>query len=283
MSYRWLQRLVGGAVVYDEPTQRPDAGATWRLLSPGGSELATGSCTRDAVATTLSAGAAQGALSLAVTSATGIGVGRAYLLEDEWVTVAAISGTTITLARPLLKSHAVAAAFVSTRLTAQIPGASCTTIYRSCVLWITYAVGAVAQPAVSLELDITRYSLLSGLTLETVRDLDPLIVKRASAGTVWPAVIAAAWERIVASIGLQKSPGGLVGALDLTQPHAIAVQLLVAQQSSGEDARATALDLAARLDALLAAILTSRAFDDDQDGAIESREGFYRTIQITRG
>lgn len=289
MTYRWLQKDVGGSILTDELHERPDASPTFAVLSPSGGSLATGTGSVDSVNTTLNGAASAGATSVVVTSASGIAVGRRYLLTGseesggEWVTVSAISGTTITLARPLRIAHATGASVQGTRITCAVTAAACATIYRGCRVEITYTVSAATRPVLSVEFDVTRYALRTGLTLEHVRDLDPLVLKRASTGTVWPAVITAAWERIVSRIGLQKDPGGLVGAIDLTQPHALQVLLLVAEQSQGEEARATAADLRARLDAELTAILASRAFDDDQDGSVEAHEGWYRTINVTRG
>lgn len=289
MGYRWVQKDVGGTVYTDELFERADASPTFAVLSEDGGSLATGTATVDSVNTTLSSGVGDGAVSLSVTSATGIAVGRRYYLtagEDaggEVVTIAAISGTTLTLARPTLRAHASGAAFYSTRVSCVIPSSACTQVRRGCRVEIAYTVSAAARPVVSLEFDVTRYALRTGLTLEHVRDLDPSVVRKSAKGTVWPALFAMAWERIVSRIAQQKDPGGLVGALDLTQPHALAVLLLVAEQSSDADSIARAEQLRQRLDAELVAILASRAFDDDQDGAVEPHEGFYRTISITRG
>lgn len=283
MTYRWLQKDVGGTITLDEPLARADSGATWVAKSGTGATLATGAVTLDSVNTTLGANVAAGALALSVVSAAGVVVGRKYLVGSEWVTVAAVNGLTLTLARPVLFAQVTTTPFVSTRMSAAIPGSALSTIGRANTVWFTYEVGAVAQPGVTIEFDITRYSLKSGLTLEHVRDIDPLVTRRASQGTVWPALIESSWERMMSRVGLQHSPGGLVGAIDLTMTHSLDVLLMVAQQSVGEEARATATVLAQRLDLELSAILASRAFDENQDGIINPREGFYRTFQVSRG
>lgn len=289
MSYRWVQLDVGGTIYTDELDERPDASPAFAVLSPAGGSLGTGTGSVDSVNTTLSSAASAGATSLTVTSASGITVGRRYLVGGaeesggEWVTVASIASTTITLARPLVRAQASGAAYQGTRVSCAVTAAMASAVYRGCRCEITYTVSAAARPVVSVEFDVTRYRLTSGLTLDHVRDLDPTIVKRAATGTVWPRVIASAWERIVDRIGLQKDPGGLVGAIDLTQPHALAVRLLIAEQSLDPEGIARATELRARLDAELAVHLAARAFDDDQDGAIESHEGFVRTINLIRG
>lgn len=288
MTYRSLQLDVGGTIVTDELDERPDASPTYEVKSESGAVLASGTATVDSVSTTLAAGASQGAQSISLTSATGVTIGRRYLLTGaeivggEWVTIRGLSGTTATLARPLALSHASGASVVSTRVSCAVSAAACASVRRGCRVEITYTVSAATRPAVSVEFDITRYRLTTGLTLEHVRDLDPQLLKRAAAGTWWPAVISLAWERIVARIAQQHDPGGLVGAIDLTQPHAIMVRLIVAEQGASDESRAQANDLRQRLDVELTQLLTSRAFDDDQDGAVESNEGFTKTIILKR-
>jgi hypothetical protein len=61
------------------------------------------------------------------------------------------------------------------------------------------------------------------------------------------------------------------------------MRLIVAEQGASDESRAQANDLRQRLDVELTQLLTSRAFDDDQDGAVESNEGFNRTINLIRG
>lgn len=289
MTYRSLQLDVGGTIVTDELAERPDASPTFAVLSEGGGSLATGTGTVDSVNTTLSAGAAAGAQTITVASATGVTVGRRYLLTGqeiaggEWVTVRAISGTTLALARPLALSHASGASVSSTRVSCAVTAAACATVRRGCRVEITYTVSSATRPVVSVEFDVTRYRLESGLTLEHVRDLDPQLLKRAAPGTWWPSVIATAWERIVSRIAQQHDPGGLVGAIDLTQPHAVMVRLLIAEQGASDESRAHAAELRSRFDAELSLLLSARAFDDDQDGAVESNEGFFKSINLIRG
>lgn len=289
MAYRWVQKDVGGTIYTDELDERPDASPTFSVLTPSGGSLGTGTGTVDTVNTTLTGAAAAGSTSATVTSASGITVGRRYLIGGteetggEWATVTAIASTTLTLARPLVRAQASGAAVQGTRVSCTVTAAMAASIDRACRVEITYTVSAATRPVVSVEFDVTRYRLTTGLTLDHVRDLDPTLAKRAATGTVWPRVLSAAWERIVDRVGLQHAPGGLVGAIDLTQPHAIAARLLIAEQSLDPEGIARAAELRARLDTELTVHLSARAFDDDQDGAIESHEGFVRSIHLIRG
>ncbi len=289
MTYRWLQVDVGGTVYTDELHERPDASPTFEVKSESGAVLASGTGSVDSVDTTTTSGAGAGATTLALTSVTGVAVGRRYFVGDtedaggEVVTIDAISGTTVTLARPLLRSVASGATVYGTRVSCAVSATACASVRRGCRVEVTYTVSSATRPVLSIEFDVTRYALRTGLTVEHVRDLDPSLVRRAAKGTVWPRAIELAWERIVSRIGLQKDPGGLVGAIDLTQPHALAVMLLIAEQSVDAESVQRAELLRTRLDTELTTLLASRAFDDDQDGAVESNEGFVRTINLMRG
>jgi hypothetical protein len=144
VTYRSLQLDVGGTIVTDELDERPDASPAFEVKSETGAVLASGTATVDSVSTTLSSGASQGAQSIAVASATGVTVGRRYLLTGaeivggEWVTIRGLSGTTATLARPLALSHASGASVVSTRVSCAVSAAACASVRRGCRVEITY-------------------------------------------------------------------------------------------------------------------------------------------------
>lgn len=286
---RWIQKDVGGTLFIDGLDERADASPTFTVYGPKGSSLGTGSATVDAVNTTLSSSALAGALSVAVASASNIAVGRNYLIGGtvdtggEWVTVRAISGTTITLARPLVLAKASGVSFVGTRLSVAITASMVTSVARHCRVEVVYTVSAATRPTVTIAFDITRYALITGLTLERVRDIDPIVTKRASEGTVWPRLFDVAWEVLLAAVASQKNPGALVGAIDLTMPHAYAVLRLIAQHDVSEAGIKRMEMLSIAYDNELSKALAAAAIDDDQDGIIEPNEGFYRTVTTIRG
>lgn len=73
--------------------------------------------------TTLSSSASAGTTTLVVTSATGIVIGRQYLLTEdsngvtEWIEVVALNGTTVTTKQPIRNDFTAGAAFQTTRCT----------------------------------------------------------------------------------------------------------------------------------------------------------------------
>lgn len=87
--------------------------------------------TVDSVSTTTTAAAGDEVgepSSIPLTSASGVTVGRTYLIQDasgisEWVVVAAISGSTVTAKHNLRNEYAGGAAFKSTRIYATVPDA----------------------------------------------------------------------------------------------------------------------------------------------------------------
>jgi len=265
---------------------RADATPTATVYSPNGGSDQTPSVTLDTVATTLSGAASAGATSVTVTSATGIVAGRRYLLaggEDaggETVTVRAVSSTLVTLVRPLRWAAASGASFVGHRVTLSLSAiASEARHYRAEIAW---AVSAVTQPPFVVPFDVVRYWPRTGLTAEDLRDLDPLFNKRLPAGTWIPAVIDRAWDQLLARVASKVDPGALVGALDLTVPHGYLVRALLLETAGPEAAQEREL-LFARYSTELDSALAAAAIDDDQDGAVEPHEGWYRSIPVSRG
>lgn len=265
---------------------RADATPTAAVYTPAGGSTQTPTVTRDTVATTLSASASAGATSVSVTSASGIIVGRRYLIaggEDaggEEVTVKAISGTTITLVRALRLAAASGASFECARVTLAIT--AITPADRNYRVEVSWAVSSVTQPVFVADFDVVRYFPRSGLTAEQIRDFDPLFNKRLPAGTWIPGLLDKAWDMILARVAQKVPPGGLAGSNDLTIPHAYLVRALLLETAGPEQA-AEYERLMARYTSELDVMLAASAIDNDQDGAIEKHEGWYRSIDVARG
>lgn len=283
----WVQYQRTGTIVFDLP-ERPDASPTYVIKSPSGASLETGTGSVNAVNTTLNGAVSAGATSVVVTSATGITAGRRYLIGGavetggEWVTVKSVSGTTVTLVRDVITAKASGAAFQSTRVECAVSATGSAAIGRHHRCELTYLVSTAARDIATQTFDVTRYSLTSFTTIESMRDLDPLIAKRLPAGIWLPTFLDRAWDMITARIATQKDPGALVGAIDLTVPHTYMCRVLLAELA-GDDYAKTREMLAKRFLEEFDATLGAHAFDDDQDGAIESNEGFKRTLIIGRG
>lgn len=267
---------------------RADATPTATVYSPGGGSLQTPTVTLDTVSTTLSGAASAGATSVTVASATGITAGRRYLIgggEDaggETITVKSVASTTVNLVRALRFAVSSGASFVGHRATLSLSSIdTADRHYRAEVAW---AVSSVTQAPFVLAFDVTKYTPRSGLTAEDIRDFDPILNKRLPQGLWIPAVIDQAWSMILAQIASKVDPGGLVGALDLTVPHAYLTRALILEASATSAETAAEVErFYQRFSSTFDTALASAAIDNDQDGRIEPNEGWYRSIPVMRG
>lgn len=268
--------------------RRPSAAGTYSVQSVTGSEVqASAAASLDAVNTTLSGAAVEGAASVTVTSATGITAGRRYLIggpQDvggEWVTVRSVSGTTVTLVRRLSQAHASGATWQSTRVSFALPSiVTPARAYRVVYVWPT----ADDQPAATIPFDVTRWTPVTTLTAEDIRALDPLWSKRVPSSSWLPDIIAEAWETLCRRIASQIDPGALVGTVDLTTAHGYLVRALLAE-TAGQTTEAAAYrdDLRRRYAQELDGTLATLATDAAQSGAATARSGWYRAVRVVRG
>jgi hypothetical protein len=266
---------------------RPAANAAFSFKSPYGGELEAGTYTRDTVDTTLGGAAAKGATSVTVASATGITVGRAYLLtasEDtggERVVVRAISDTTVTLVRPTRLDHASGAAFKSSRVTCALTTTGTAAHGRHHRLELTWTVATVAQPTAVFAVDVCKYIPLSFVTFADVQALDALAGKRLPLGTWWPELRDHAWQMLLRRVAAKVAPGALVGTVDLTQAHLYLCRMLMAETAGAEWDEYRQL-MASRFGDEFDAALTTGPVDNDADGAVEAHEGVFRGVDLMR-
>lgn len=273
--------------LYLDLPKRPSAAGTYTVLDRGGSvQQSSAAASLDSVNTTLSGAAAAGAQSVSVTSATGITVGRRYLVGTsevtggEWVTVSSVSGTTVTLARRLRRAQASGLAFASTRVSFSVP--ALTTPARN--YRVRYAWPVADEVAdVDLPFDVTRYTPVTHLSTEDLRDLDPLIGKRVAEGLWLPAILAEAWDQLLRHVAQKLDPGAVVGTVDLTTPHGYLTRALIAETSGAdEEAAAYRALMADRYAQERDAVLGSLAIDLGQSGAATSPP-YSRGIRLMRG
>lgn len=273
---RWARYQVGGTLEAYLP-QRADATPTFVCYGPdGGSLQASANATLDTVNTTLSAAPSAGAGTVSVTLATGITMGRRYLIGTseaaggEIITVKSLASTTVTLARPLRRAHANGAAFAGTRVTLAVGAAACPTCQRHCRAELAWKVSTAAQDPLVLPFDVVRYAPVSYLCAEDLRDLDPVLAKRMAEGVWLPATIDRAWDMLLTRVAARSvHPGGLVGVIDLTAPHGYLTRALLAETSTQGAERE---DLEKRFAQELDAVLAAGVYDADQDGSTTGDE-----------
>jgi hypothetical protein len=241
----------------------------------------------DSVNTTLSGASSAGAGSVAVASATGITVGRRYLVggrEDaggEFVTVKSLSGTTVTLVRPLRRAQASGATFQGTRVTFAITATHAATHGRNYRVEWAWDSGSVTQPTLILPFDVTRYYPTTGLAIEDVRDLDPVLAKRVPEGTWLPAVVARAWDQLCLLIAAKADPGAYAGLVDATLAHGYMTRALLAE-TAGNEWTEYREDMRTRAAQTLDAALAACAYDPAQSGNASTGTGWRRGITMHR-
>lgn len=284
--------LATAATLWVDLPQRADATPTFVVKTPsGGTVQSSASVTLASCNTTLNGAVSAGASSVVVTSASGITAGRKYLIGGaesaggEFVTVKSVSGTTVTLVRPLRLGRASGVAFQSTRVEMAVSSSTPSAVGRHWRAEITWAVSSASQDTYEVPFDVTRYSPQTSLRADDIVDFDPVLAKRLPAGTWVPALIDVAWDMILRRLAQTKDPGSLMGAIDLTTPHAYLVRKLIAETgaTTAGELKEYAEMLAVEFQKELEITLASAAVDDDQDGAIEKNEGWLKILDLLRG
>ncbi len=285
----WLQYNQAGTLAADLP-HRPDAAGAFVVSDAGGGTVQSSTAAvLDTVDTTLSAQAAAGALTLTLTTTAGMAAGRRYLVGGpeptggETVTVRSVdSGTQVTLVRRLRAARALGVTLQGTRVSFALNAIA--TIGRGYAVAYTYATGGVAQPPYQLVFDVTLYAPRSYLTLEDVRDVDPLLAKHLPEGSWLPAVVDLAWRRILRRLAASVKPGAFKGIVDFTDCHAYAVRLALAESGGNAPELVAHRELlTARFLEEFAAVTAVTPVDTNQDGKVDSWEAFPRGIPLLGG
>jgi hypothetical protein len=270
----------------------PDAAGSFVVVDCyGGAVQAATAADYTPTATTLGAVAPAGSRTLTLASTAGLVAGRDYLLGGpeseggEFVKVKSVdSGAVVSIVRAVRRNRAVGAALASTRVL--FPVAAIASPGRGYRIEWTWASGGEAQPVVDIPFDVTRYAPVTFTTFESVRALDALASKRVPEGAWTPEVLATAWTMLLRRVAAKISPGGVVGTVDLSIPHAYLTLVVMLEPGAGEDETAALIArLEKRFTQELDAALASLPTDDNQDGDSRTGESGWgtRTIRIIRG
>lgn len=269
------------------PSRPSAAGSATVKDASGATLLASPTVTLDTVNTTLSGAASAGATTLALTSATGVTVGRRYLVGGaesvggETVTVTALSGTTATLARKLRRAQASGATFAGTRMTVALTSACTTTVQEGCrVEWTDPDTADVLV----FDFDVVRWTPRTHLTIASLHTLDPLLSKRIPEGLWLPDLLDEAWDRLTDDLAAKgRVPGGVAGVINLTRAHGYLVRALIAE-AGGRSAEEIAYldDMRLRYQQDRDATLARLGYDADGDAGTEKGASVWRGIPLTR-
>lgn len=248
----------------------------------GGAVVPSTPATVDAVNTTLSVAAAAGAISLSVVGAGGIAAGFRYRLgpadpatgaeAHEFVTVRAVSGTTVSLAHPTLLAHVIATPFQGTRMSLAVTGAQAGYLFwDGRARWSWDAMAPLVPFETRVECVLRRIENLC--TIEDVAAYDPVLVRRwlaAHSQGSPEAYIRRSFERVMNRIGARYRANTSIGSDALTEPTALMTRLRLVEDTGGD------AETLARLNdeyvAAFADMLAVIKSDADQDGAVEDHE-----------
>jgi len=154
--------------------------------------------TISAINTTLSAVAAAGALTVVVTDASDVSNGSRLWLQDvpEEILVQSVSGTTLTLRRPLLNPHVSGATAEGTRVSYVVSAADANMLFwRGRIVWVLDSVTSFSP------VEVTKYPLRNTVTVQDIQDVDTNIARRLDKTEDPERAISAATEIVFEMIG----------------------------------------------------------------------------------
>lgn len=280
---------------------RPDETPSAVLYDRAGAALATPTVTSDPVDTTLASGAADGAVTLTLTSATGVVPGDEYLVSgggrSAWTRVLSVSGAVVTLADGLAGAFASGATFQSTRVTIPVTSASTGTLEENRYAVLTYEVGGVEYTDHAY-FDVVRspWPLVVLSTAEYRRLVGPMAAAELERDGAQDLRFADEIAQATELVRLDIADRNLRPDLFLShEPFArpIAHRVLLEQAYLGsniphawQDSPEAYLQMCAERyeKSLSLALNTARTYDANQDGTVQAAEAGRRlsTVRITR-
>lgn len=228
--------------------------------------------TVDSTSTTLAAGAEVGATTFTVASASGMAVGRRYLVggSDETPEVAivkGIAGAVITPWAPLMFAHASGVAVKGLRVSYAVSAAAANELWWDGYALFTPTAGLGLEPQVEAVDCVRRMIPYDLIDMGSVRDVLPKAPKALSAELDIPAALRAARDELLLDIGGKNRAHTILGTDQFRRPCALKFWLM-RRFELGEEEWGPALDvLQKEYDGLKDRIISQAAVDADQDGA----------------
>jgi len=274
-----ITRGFGGAVSLDLPT-RPST-VTLTAETDGGAALVSGqAATVSSVATTLSAAASRGDTSITVADGTGISAGQSLWLQDdpEAVLVRKVSGTTVSLRRPVLHDHDSGATVEGTRCSYTISASDADTLFfDGRVFWTVDGERYVTS------LECTEYPLRRLADAQVLFDIDPQLAGITDTEDDIERGLDAAHAYILTAIGARGRARVFTGEECFRQATGLAWFMVHYRARRGEDARELYERFRNELDAELGRITTTTPRDADQDGVVEPGDAYsFRSVRLVR-
>lgn len=288
---QFINISTGGTLKFELPNYPTNSTGSVHvhIFNPAGSQVVTSaSTTVDSVNTHVQTAVSGTQVAFTLDSTTGVVSGRRYFLDGpentggESVTVKSVSGSTVTLYRPLERSHTSGSQFFGTLLQTTISGSQLGTVgkhYRAEAHWY---LNDVEQAPMVVDFHCVRFSPESYLTLEDIRDLDPTLLQKWPKGMVFDKIRAKTKEMMLNRVASTVDPGSIVGIVDLTVAHSFLVRSEIAL-TAGPDWNDYRDKMVQRYQEEFEAALQANAIDSNQDGQIGVNEYFRKTIRLVRG
>lgn len=282
-----IVRDVGGTIDIVLPERWDGATTpTVTVCGPDGTAyVSAANATADTVSTTISAGAAIGASSVTVASATGITPGRTYLLGTaaseltEHVRVRAVASTTVYLYGPTLYAHASGVGFVGTRLSYAVTSAQATTLFaRGWAVW-TYTVSSASKTAhTAVECVLKTVRRMASVADWQLRV--PQLYYRLD-GVNADALLQSAFEDVLSSVEPRYRVRTTIGDEAWSVPTIYRASEVMAAEW-GADWAPQRDYYRAEWTRQVAEAVKNFPVDNDEDGSVTAIEGGYHSIRFAR-
>lgn len=269
-----------GAGVVPQVTVRGPDGAVY---------VNAATATLDPVDTTLSSSASIGATTIAVTSATSVIRGRKYLLGtaaselQEMVRIRNISGTTLTVFRPLVYAHASGAEFMGTRLSFAVTSAQATTLFwDGSAEWNWTADGSAARDRrTRTAVECVLQPLERLATANDMQIRDPKFYRKIDSESDVDELLDTAFEDVISQVSPQTHARTIQGSDGFILPTVYRALWLAACQF-GEPFAYLRDIYNTEWERSIALLKANFPADNDQDGFVESHERAFSSVRFER-
>ncbi len=269
MSIQNLIKGVGGTIETYFLDRQPTSCTVSLYTGEGAAKVSAAAGTVDTVATTITAQGTKNASSLALASATGVVVGRRYLLggvaaaqPHEVVRVKDLTSSTATLWGPLSYTHASASTFKGTRVSYAVSSTVADTVWWDGFADFTPTTGDVITETVDCTLrKIPEY----GCDETDIAQVFPKEGKILDAELDIPTAIKTARDWFLIDLGGKTRAHAFLGADHFRQPIAYKFWLL-RRHSLGAEWKENLDQLQADYDRMVQQIQSQVPADVDQDG-----------------
>lgn len=259
-------------------TSRPTTVTIEVETDAGGEVVASGTATTvNSVNTTLSSAASKGDRTVSVASATGISNGSKLALTDvpEHVLVKSVSGTTVTLRRPLLEDHASGTTCQGYTVTYTVSAADADTLFwRGRAIWMVD--GAPYYTAV----ECTKYPLRRQATMNDIWAVHSKAHQVIPPEMDTEEALAVAHEDVLSHIAAKAPARVFTGGQEFNRAVAFAFCVNLYRDQSNERGTVLFERFSAALENELEKITQTTPRDTDQDGVVEASEQYPTSRRI---